>query len=203
MSKVKVGDRFTRLTVIEDHLPNSKVICICDCGNITTVYTSNLLRGATKSCGCLRKEVRHIKHGGNGTRLYRIWGSMRNRCNRENDKSYIYYGAKGITVCDEWKDFVNFRDWALSHGYSDDLTIDRINPKGNYEPSNCRWATEKQQQNNKTSNHFLTYKNETKTIAGWSDETGIKPITILMRIRRGWTVEDALTKPIKKEGLTW
>ena len=128
---------------------------------------------------------------------------MRSRCKRENDKSYIYYGAKGITVCDEWEDFVNFRDWALSHGYSDDLTIDRINPKGNYEPSNCRWATEKQQQNNKTSNHFLTYKNETKTIAGWSDETGINQITILMRIRRGWTVEDALTKPIKKEGLSW
>ena len=198
MGKVKVGDRFTRLTVVKDKLPEYKVICVCDCGKVTSVCASNLLRGATKSCGCLRRESIHIKHGGKGTRLYRIWQAMKGRCNRETDKSYIYYGAKGIKVCDEWKDFSNFRDWSLDHGYTDNLTIDRIDPNGNYEPTNCRWATEKQQQNNKTSNHFLTLNNETKTISEWSDETGINQITILMRIRRGWTVEDSLTKPVRR-----
>ena len=132
-----------------------------------------------------------------GTRLYRIWNGMKARCYTPGTEAYKKYGAKGITVCDEWRnDFRVFYDWALNNGYSDELQIDRIDFRGNYEPSNCRWVNLKQQANNKSNVNFLTYNGETKTISEWSEITHISPLNIWQRIKKlNWTVEKALTTP--------
>ena len=141
-----------------------------------------------------------MKHGMARTRLYKAWTNMRNRCNWEKDREYQHYGGRGITVCDEWQNsFEPFMKWALSHGYNDTLTIDRINVDGNYEPDNCRWITRKEQNNNMTSNVRLTYKGVTHNLTEWSQITGIKYQTLQGRIRRGWKVEDVLFRPISHD----
>lgn len=150
------GRRFGRLTVLRRDVSapyQGRWLCSCDCGNTITAYTSNLKRGHTKSCGCLHKDVmREVfgTHGESHTRLHNIWLCMKERCGNPNAANYHYYGGRGITVCDEWKsNYIAFRDWALANGYSSDLSIDRIDVNGDYEPSNCRWATSSQQNSNK------------------------------------------------------
>lgn len=153
------GRKFGRLTVKEfaraGNNRQSIWRCECDCGNFVEVSRNRLLSGHTKSCGCLGT------HGGKGTRLYNIWRGMKQRCFNPNNRQYNDYGGRGITVCDEWKnDFPAFRDWALTHGYRDDLSIDRINNDSSYEPGNCRWTTAKVQSNNRrprrTGYHRMT-----------------------------------------------
>lgn len=140
-----------------------------------------------------------VKHGMAGTRLYRAWTNMRNRCNRKADKEYKHYGGRGIKVCEEWKnDFETFKEWALSNGYYDNLTLDRIDTNGNYEPNNCRWITRKAQNNNMTTNVRLTYNGITHNLSEWSEITGISYPTIQGRVRRGWKTEDILFKPTDK-----
>lgn len=134
------------------------------------------------------------KHGGYGTRLYEIWRSLKKRCLNPKTEQYSNYGGRGITVCDEWRDsFQAFYDWAMANGYRDDLTLDRIDGNGNYEPSNCRWATWKEQQNNRRNNHFITYNGETKTLKQWSEQVGIDWDILYSRLKKGWSVEKALT----------
>lgn len=141
------GKKFGRLTVIERS--ESKWLCKCDCGNTKLVNGGHLVSGDTKSCGCLRNEQR-IKHGMRNTRLYSVWHGMKERCYNTKHKHFKDYGGRGITICDKWKnDFNAFAQWALSHGYADNLTIDRIDVNGNYEPSNCRFITNAEQQKNK------------------------------------------------------
>lgn len=152
-----IGQRFGRLTVIEQSSVAKNGIytwiCKCDCGNITKPIRGDCLRnGHRKSCGCIKKEVcgRFTTHGKSTTRLYCIWVNMRQRCGNPRTKQFKDYGGRGITVCDEWKDnFQAFYDWAMSHGYSDELTIDRIDNDKGYSPDNCRWATMKEQSKNK------------------------------------------------------
>ncbi len=152
-----IGKKFGRLTVTERDttIPNTNVVyykCTWDCGNVTSVRSSNLSSGNTKSCGCYNHEMlvkNHTKHGLRNTRLYRIWKRMRSRCNNPNNDRYEYYGARGISICSEWDEFINFYNWSMKHGYNDELTIDRIDVNGNYEPSNCRWADWSTQQKNK------------------------------------------------------
>lgn len=140
-----------------------------------------------------------LKHGMARTRLYRAWTNMRNRCNRPAEREYKNYGGRGIKVCDEWQNnFEPFMEWALSNGYDDTLTIDRIDVDGNYEPSNCRWITRKEQNNNMTSNVRLTHNGITRNLKEWSMITGISYPTLQGRIRRGWKTEDILFKPIDK-----
>lgn len=156
MAKLKdlTNQRFGRLMAIcpmEKRSKSRNVIwlCRCGCGKLTTVVSGNLLTGNIKSCGCLRREKMgelSIRHGdtanGKMPRLYVIWGEMKYRCLNPNNKSYKYYGKKGISVCEEWKNsYLAFKWWAIFHGYASDLTIDRINHKGNYEPINCQWIT--------------------------------------------------------------
>lgn len=153
------GQKFGRLTAIEPAGYDRKRIkwkCVCECGNTTFVGSDKLINGHTKSCGCLLSDVLKQRNKGNSThnstntRLYRIYYSMKTRCYNPKHKAFHRYGGRGITVCNQWlDDFSSFKEWAVNNGYSDDLSIDRINNDGNYEPSNCRWATAKMQANNR------------------------------------------------------
>lgn len=133
----------------------------------------------------------NYRHGGTHTRLYGIWKHMRSRCSNPTDPKYYRYGGRGVTICSEWDDFSRFREWALSNGYTDTLTIDRIDNDGNYEPSNCRWSTSKEQANNRgirSDTTVLTWNGETHSLMEWSKILGIKYKTLFERKRRGWTV---------------
>ena len=137
-------------------------------------------------------------HGMSHTRLHNIWLTMRQRCEKPKCSTYHKYGAKGIRVCTEWGVFENFRDWSLSNGYADNLTIDRINPLGNYEPSNCRWVTQKVQQNNRSNNIRLTYSGETHSIIEWSEITKIPLQNLYDRYYKGWKIERIFEQPLRK-----
>lgn len=151
------GQRFGRLTAIERDKSRPKGraywFCRCDCGNEAIVLGARLASGNTKSCGCLKREaldMGHIRIGVKGTPIYTVWYAMKQRCNYSKNINYHYYGGRGIRVCDEWvNDAVAFRDWADKNGWRPGLTIDRIDPNGNYEPSNCRFITIQEQQRNR------------------------------------------------------
>ena len=128
-------------------------------------------------------------------RLYDIWNLMKQRCTNPNRPDFARYGGKGIKVCDEWLSYDGFKAWALANGYADDLTIERNDSTGNYEPSNCRWATTKEQAVNKKSNVMVTFNGKTQTISQWAEELGINYFTLQSRItKRHWSIERALTK---------
>ena len=127
--------------------------CECQCGQKKEVRGSDLNRGFVQSCGCWKAEMPKTRatHGASGTRLYRIWQAMKDRTGNSNASRYAYYGGRGIYLCQEWHYFEAFQKWSLSNGYRDDLSIDRINNNGNYEPANCQWATQQTQVHNRRS----------------------------------------------------
>lgn len=142
----------------------------------------------------------HPVHGMYRTRIYRIWKGIKRRCLNPNNEYYKDYGGRGISVCKEWEDFKNFYNWAMNSGYSDTLTIDRINNDGNYDPDNCRWVTQKVQNNNTRKNHYLTYKGKTKSMAEWSEITGIPYSTLKGRINSlHWSVEKTIETPTREK----
>ncbi len=203
------GQRFGRLTVIEERPATTKYkiewLCKCDCGNYKIVKTTNLRRGATKSCGCLHDET--VKNQAQMypkdvriKRLRHIWHGMIRRCNDKSQKYYYRYGGRGIKVCDEWNDYVVFARWALSNGYADELKIDRIDNDGNYEPGNCRWITEKEQHRNTSRNRYETINGVTKTIVEWAEEYNIRPKLLRNRLSQGMNIVEALTKERKWRG---
>lgn len=169
MSHKIEGQRFGRLVAIRRDgsyvAPNgrksAKWLCACDCGNTVSVIARSLVTGHTKSCGCLMREVNSrqaTKHGREGTRLYVVWINMKQRCENPNNSRFADYGGRGITVCDEWKDFESFAAWADASGYDANAkrgacTIDRIDNNKGYSPTNCRWTDMKQQRVNQRRNN--------------------------------------------------
>lgn len=207
MQKIDItSQKFGRLTVLYENGRRGKNIiwrCKCECGKEIDAIAYNLKNGHTKSCGCLANEVKsivHSLHGGSKTPLFRTWQHMISRCRNSNVAGYKNYGGRGITVCKEWEDsFEAFRHWSLQNGYRENLSIDRIDVNGNYEPSNCRWANAKTQANNKRNNHVIEYNGVTKTISEWADELGLKPSTIKARLDVcHWRIERALTTPQRR-----
>lgn len=254
-----IGQTFGRLTVLKIHHKKQRYnkktgtkngneyfyLCQCTCGNLTVVSGILLRNSTTRSCGCLAHDVlmeRNTKHNLTNSRIHTIWAGMKRRCYNKNDKCYKDYGKRGISVCSEWKkDFLSFYNWAISNGYSDNLSIDRIDNNGNYEPSNCKWSTNVEQANNRRTTSyiihnnkkytahelskmskcsqeyitelikrghsfeditsriptdkkvFITYNNETHHIAEWAKIKGIKYPTLKGRLRRGWSIERALS----------
>lgn len=179
------GKRFGRLEVLKfDHMDSYGCqywICKCDCGNISCVSRNALLTHRTESCGCLTLK-KNTKHGMSNDPLYSIWHSMISRCENPNNHKYYRYGERGITVCKEWHDPRIFKEWALDNGYSEKLTIDRIDNDKGYYPKNCRWVSLQVQANNKSTNHLVTYNRETHTVSEWSKILNIKYATLLNRI---------------------
>jgi len=199
-----LGVKFGRLIVTEilPSIPYKIRRCkaICECGNIKEYYVGNILMGVTTSCGCLRKGL-PIKHGlsirGNNKSLYNVYMKMIHRCYDSTVWNYKNYGGRGIIVCKEWKNDARvFAKWAIENGYKKDLQIDRFpDNNGNYEPSNCRWATHTQNANNTRSNVLLIYNGESKTIAEWASIVGMEYGSFWSRVKRGWNIIDIIEKP--------
>jgi hypothetical protein len=204
----KIGDiqRYGRLVATghsegrNDGRSDTRDLCVCDCGALKWVRRPLLQRGKSRSCGCLRREVTTNKnrtHGGSGTRLHRTWNHMRERCSSTSYPEFHLYGGRGIRVCSEWStSFEAFRTWAFANGYTDELTVDRIDSNGNYEPSNCRWVTPRLQARNTSRNRLLTALGEAKTMADWAEDSRCKVsyYALRSRLRYGWSVERALTE---------
>ena len=199
--------KFNKLTVIDfAYNKNGRTYwkCKCDCGNITIVEAYKLKTGHTKACGCLGEyNKKHlyqysIKHHLMDTRLYRTWQNMKRRCDTPLTDSYKYYGARGIKVCDEWLDkeegFLNFYNWAMTNGYKDNLTIDRIDVNGNYEPNNCRWVTQSENCRNRNNNVYLTKNGITKTIVEWCEEFNLNQKLVSHRAKIYNNVDEILSK---------
>lgn len=207
------GQRFGRLVVVgKAEKPQGNKsrktfwLCQCDCGNQKVVASDKLRNGDTKSCGCLKIELAKLRiaqyksgrttHGLSSHRLYNIYSKMKNRCYKADDPKYYRYGARGITICEEWlSSFRAFYDWAMANGYEDGLSIDRINNDGNYSPENCRWATNTEQQNNKSTNRLVSYNGELMTIADAARAANIPMPTLWWRMKNGWN-EDKLFIPV-------
>ena len=208
------GQRFGRLVVIErveSHIQPSgqrktRWLCQCDCGNTKIVQYSQLKSGKTKSCGCLAREKskkRLITHGLSHTRLFIVWTGIKARCFNSKVIYYKDYGGRGIKMCEEWeKDFMAFKEWALTHGYDEkaergECTIDRIDVNGDYSPDNCRFINMQEQCNNKRNNRLIAYEGKTYTIQQWCKILGIKYTTLKSRLNLGWPIEKALTTPLR------
>ncbi len=213
--EVTEGQKYGKLTIIQEVSPigsKRRILCKCDCENIKEYSMDRVIHGRTQSCGCLRNEMLFTHRNNNGTsvypkeatasKLYKIWNSMKCRCYTVSSGAYFKYGAKGIRMCDEWKnDFMAFYNWALANGYSDELTIDRIDYRGNYEPSNCRWADTKTQANNKSNVRKYEYNGELHTMTEWGEIMNINYGALWERLNvLGWSIEKALTTPVRDDG---
>lgn len=193
------GKRFGKLIVLEmqEHIVGEDVKwkCKCDCGNEIVTKGAYLRSGKKTHCGCDKPFSYRLTY----PRLHCIWSGMKNRCNSSNYDRYKDYGGRGITVCPEWQEsFEVFCKWALENGYADNLTLDRIDVNGNYEPSNCRWITMFDQMGNMRKNVYITYKGETKHLSEWCRVLNFKQATIDYRLRHGYSVEEAFEIPIGK-----
>ena len=207
MKKIDMaGLKYGKLTVMPKTIKKGKDLfwlCRCDCGNEVYVRGYSLRNGDTQSCGCYRIEklvdASHNRKkyaapcNSKTNRLYRIYGSMKSRCNDLSNKTY---GGKGIGICPEWNNYGAFHEWAIKSGYSDNLTIDRIDNSKGYSPDNCRWANRAEQANNMTSNRQIVYKGQTKNLCQWATELGMDHRTLSYRIDNGWDVEEAFYTPV-------
>ena len=197
------NQRFGRLTVIKEvgrtKSGGSTWLCKCDCGGEKVISSNGLLHGKTQSCGCIKRE-QNVEmfgtHRDTNNPLWRLWCTVKNRCNNPNNHKYSNYGGRGIKVCPEWEtNYPAFREWCVTNGYEKGLTIERKDVNGDYSPANCIFATQKIQQNNRTNNHLITYEGVTKTLSQWAEHLNMGYKMLEHRINRGWSVEDAFTIP--------
>jgi hypothetical protein len=199
--KDREGQQYGRLTVLrraENKVEPSGAVraqwlCRCDCGNEVVVTGHALGKGHTKSCGCLNRE-NAPKHGMARTRVYRIWSAMRQRCSNPNHKHSGRYGGRGITVCDRWMAFENF--YADMGDCPPGMTIERQDNDRGYEPANCRWATRREQANNRSDNVHITFDGQTHNLTEWGRITGLGKSTITQRFASGWPIKRILTEPL-------
>lgn len=200
------GKRINYFTVISREYVRNKqwyFLCKCDCGKKFYATISDIRK--RKSCGCMSVELSskaNTKHGGCGTKIYNTWLSMKSRCYNPNNDDYNDYGGRGIIVCNEWlNNFESFRDWSYANGFEEmaskgRCSIDRIDVNGNYEPSNCRWADDITQANNRRSNVLINHNGETHTRAEWARDNDLGEDTIVSRLKNGWDLDKAINTPI-------
>lgn len=201
----QVGDVFGRWKVlsgpVHGNAPSKSnclyYICRCACGTEKPVNKSQLVTGKTRSCGCLSRDntrERLTSHGKTGTREYRAWNAMKNRCNNPSCEKYQYYGGKGIRVCDKWNG--SFESFLEDMGdCPEGHTLDRIDANKDYTPDNCRWASWTTQSRNRSWNRLITLHGETRCVSEWSERVGIGANTLISRLNRGWSDEKTLTTP--------
>lgn len=199
------GQKFGKLTVVSSAGSRGGHVywnCRCECGNGKVARGSHLQSGNIRSCGCLPA---HKTHGETHTRLYGVWANMMGRCYNPKNREYLRYGGRGVTVCEDWRDFAQFADWARASGYDEtaargECTLERRNNDLGYSPDNCVWANASVQANNTRRNRYISYQGETKTLSQWARHLGIKQSTLSRRILSGWPVEKAFTEEVKKHG---
>lgn len=196
------GSEFGRLTVLSARRTKSNRtawLCLCKCGNEKTVQTADLRSGATTSCGCYQKQrarETQQKHDHYGTPIYRTWRNMKSRCLNPKIDMYLYYGGRGITVCDKWMDFLGFFE-DMGPTYEKGLTIERIDVNGDYRKDNCKWATSAEQANNKTNNRIFTVDGETETLKNICMRRNAKYDRVRQRLDAGLTIDQALLLPVQ------
>lgn len=206
MHKLSAGMKFNRLTVVKraPHEPRFHGcygwVCRCDCGTLVTVVSRNLVKGISRSCGCLLRDVmseRNRTHGLTHTRAYRAWQEAKRRCYDPRRRSYGRYGGRGITMYDEWRN--SFAAFLRDVGpCPPGLSIDRIDNSNGYEPGNVRWTNATVQSNNRHNITAITFRGETMSLTNWARRLGIKRLLLHKRLKRGWPVDLAFTTPPKK-----
>jgi len=201
------GRKFGRLTAVRKLVIKSSQWswwCVCECGSEKEVLAGSLKSGQTRSCGCLSRDVtsKRVKtHGKSKTRTYKIWSQMLKRCYRPKSTGFSRYGGRGISVCDRWFGKGGFDRFLEDMGEppSNKHTIDRIDNDGDYEPGNCRWATIREQNRNRSCSRSMTFLGKTRSIMEWSIVTGLSYPCILRRVRSGWSVERTLTEKSRRK----
>jgi hypothetical protein len=204
-TKDLTGLTFGRWTVLEykgvDKNTKPLWLCRCECGNEKVVFARSLVRGASKSCGCLRKEsnTARLAKRNSGHKLYDRLSSMKQRCYNPKNEAYKYYGGRGVRVCDEWlNDSQLFVDWALANGWQEGLEIDRIDNDGDYSPNNCQWVTDKINSRNRSNARLATIEGITLSIPEWADKAGLTYSTVAQRVKAGWSGADIIAPPISE-----
>lgn len=195
------GERHGGLVILERIVPpekkHSKLLCQCDCGEKILIDQTNFRKqNSCKKCAIKK----HTKHGMNNTPIYEAWSHMKQRCLNSSDKNFHHYGGRGISICEEWHEFLPFYEWSITNGYKEGLSLDRIDNNGNYEPGNCRWTDRITQQNNRRNSIYLTVDGITLPCAEWARRTGIPKNTLRGRILLGWNPKDIISIPAVKGG---
>lgn len=198
------GQTFGRLTVVlasDKRAADGGMIwtCLCECGTFSAVYTGNLRKGHTTSCGCVRDEKVasvNLTHGMSHTPEYKVWRAMLNRCCDPTNDQYFNYGGRGITVCDRWLNSFECFYADMGPRPGDEYSIDRRNNEDGYHPGNCQWVTLEEQHNNKRTNVYYFVNGQRKTVAQLSREHGIPETTLRLRLSRGMSAEQAINHPL-------
>lgn len=198
-----IGNRYGHLVVEKELPPNRHKevvwLCRCDCGDTHIATSYNLMRGRTTTCrSCMFARIAksQTKHRCEPKRLHEIYTNMKTRCHNPNYVLWHRYGGRGISICKEWEEsFTAFREWALNSGYSENLTLDRIDNDGDYCPQNCKWSTITEQSNNRRNNRYITSSGKTDTMANWARKTGIPYYVLQKRLYDGWSDEEIVTIP--------